>query len=113
MHEFSVTRSILELCLQEAGRNGLSRVRRINVTLGRFTGFSARAIRFYFRQIEKGTACAGARLVFDEIPIRVKCPACGREREIVEPVLVCPDCGSDRLEITGGREFYVRSIEGE
>ena len=113
MHEYSVTKSILNLCVQEAKKNGLSKVRRVHITLGKFTGFSARAIRFYFKQLEKGTACAGARLIFDEIPIRIKCPACGYEGTIKEPVFICSACGSGRLDITSGREFFVASIEGE
>ncbi len=113
MHEFSVTRSILDLCQQEARKNGMSKVRRVKITLGKFTGFSAQAIRYYFKQLEKGTACAGARLIFDEVPIRIKCPACDHKGTIKEPVFVCPVCGSNRLDITSGREFYVESIEGE
>ncbi len=113
MHELSVTKSILKLCVQEARKNGLSRVRRIHIALGKFTGFSAKAIRFYFTRLEKDTACRGARLFFHEIPIRIKCSACGCEQEIKEPVFVCPACTSRRLDITGGREFFVESIEGD
>lgn len=112
MHEFSVTKSILDLCVQEARKNGLAKVARINVKLGRFTGFSAEAISFYFTHLEAGTACAGARLVFEEIPIRIRCPKCGFEGTIEEPVFNCPKCAADRLDIVSGREFYIDSIEG-
>lgn len=113
MHELSVTKSILDLCVQEAKKNGLRRVWRINIALGKFTGFSAKAIRFYFNRLDKDTACDGARLIFREIPIRIKCSACGHEQAIKEPVFVCPACNSRRLDITSGREFFVESIEGD
>src|SRR5512137_2532044 len=111
MHEFSVTKSILDLCVKEAKSNGLKRVGKIIVKLGKFTGFSPESISYYFTQLEAGTVCAGARLVFQEIPIRIRCPKCGYEGEIDEPVFVCPSCSAQRLEITSGREFYVDSIE--
>jgi hydrogenase nickel incorporation protein HypA/HybF len=113
MHEFSVTKSILNLCVQEAKSHGLKRVGKIIVKLGRFTGFSPEAISYYFTHLEAGTACAGARLVFEEIPIRIRCPKCGYEGEIEEPVFVCPACAAERLVVISGREFYVESIEGE
>jgi hydrogenase nickel incorporation protein HypA/HybF len=112
MHELSVTKSILDLCVQEAKKNGLKKVSKVVVKLGKFTGFSAEAISFYFTSLEAGTACAGARLVFEDIPIRIKCPKCGFEGMIEEPVFVCPECQGKRLDITGGREFYIESIEG-
>ena len=112
MHEFSVTKSLLDLCVQEAKKNGLKKVKKITVKLGKFTGFSAEAISYYFTHLEAGTACAGARLVFEEIPIRIKCPKCGHEGEIEEPVFICPKCGGERINLVSGREFYIESIEG-
>ncbi len=113
MHEYSVTKSLVELCNQEAERHGLKVVRLIRVKLGRFTGFSPEAINFYFDYLKASTRCESARIEFLEIPIRIRCFNCQYEDEIGEPIFICPRCGRMDIEIISGREFYVESIEGE
>jgi len=113
MHEYSVTKSLVELCNKEAKANGLGKVKKIKVKVGKFTGFSPESINFYFEYLKPKTRCAEARIVFTEIPIRVKCPDCKYEGVIEEPVFFCPECGKPNMEILSGREFYVESIEGE
>jgi hydrogenase nickel incorporation protein HypA/HybF len=89
MHEYSVTKSLVDLCNQEAEKNKFVKIYKINLKIGKFTG------------------------LFDEIPIRIKCKDCGKENIIDEPILMCPNCGKTDIEIVSGREFYVESIEGE
>jgi|UniRef100_A0A7V3RII4 hydrogenase nickel incorporation protein HypA/HybF len=113
MHEYSVTKSLVELCDNEAKKNKIKKIRLIKVRIGRFTGFSPEAINFYFDYLKNGTRCADAKIEFFEIPIRIKCGTCNYEDEIDEPIFLCPVCGRDNIEVLSGREFYVESIEGE
>ncbi|MEO0122927.1 MAG: hydrogenase maturation nickel metallochaperone HypA [candidate division WOR-3 bacterium] len=113
MHEYSVTKSLVDLCNQEAERHKINSVKLIKVRLGKFTGFSPEAINFYFDYLKKGTRCEFAKIDFFDIPIRIKCCDCNFENEIEEPLFVCPQCGKTAIEILSGREFYVESIEGE
>ncbi len=113
MHEYSVTKSLVDLCNQEAVKHKIKSVRLIKVRLGKFTGFSPDAINFYFDYLKNGTRCEYAKIEFFEIPIRVKCLDCNFENEITEPLFLCPQCGKTDIEILSGREFYVESIEGE
>ncbi|MEO0143179.1 MAG: hydrogenase maturation nickel metallochaperone HypA [candidate division WOR-3 bacterium] len=113
MHEYSVTKSLVELCNQEAEKHGISSIRLIKLKLGKFTGFSPAAINFYFDYLKVSTRCESARIEFSEIPIRIRCYNCQYEDEILEPIFICPQCGNIELEIISGREFYVESIEGE
>jgi len=113
MHEFSVTKSLIELCNQEAKKNGLQKVSKIKIRLGKFTGFSADAIKFYFDYLSNDTRCAHAKLIFKEVPIYIKCSNCDYKGTIEEPIFFCPKCGKEQIEIISGREFYVESLEGE
>ena len=47
------------------------------------------------------------------MPARLRCARCEREWEIDLPVFVCPGCGGGGVEIVGGDEFEVESIEVE
>ncbi|MGB9720538.1 MAG: hydrogenase maturation nickel metallochaperone HypA [bacterium] len=113
MHEYSVTKSLVDLCNQEAEKHKINRVKLIKLRLGKFTGFSPDAINFYFDYLKNGTRCENAKIDFFEIPIRIKCADCNLEEDIEEPVFICPNCGKTSIEILTGREFYVESIEGE
>ncbi len=113
MHEFGVTKSLVELCNKEAEKNKIKKVYRIHLKVGKFTGFSPDSIDFYFAHMKANTRCDTAEIVFEEIPIKIKCKNCGKEHNIEEPVLLCPNCGSNEIDLLSGREFYVASIEGE
>ena len=113
MHEYGVTKSLVDLCDREADNNGFRRISRINLTIGRFTGFSADSINFYFEYLKQGTRCQDAEIVFKEVPITIRCRTCRQESTIEEPVLICPHCDAIDIELLTGREFFVESIEGE
>jgi hydrogenase nickel incorporation protein HypA/HybF len=113
MHEYSVTKSLVELCNLEADKNNIKMIVKINLQVGRFTGFSPDSIEFYFEHLKVGTKCSNAKIEFEEIPIKIKCHNCGKQHVIDEPILLCPDCGSEEIDLLTGREFFVASIEGE
>ncbi len=113
MHEFGVTKSLVELCNKEADKNKIKKVYKIHLKVGKFTGFSPDSIEFYFEHLKINTKCDTAEIVFEEIPIRIKCNDCGKQHNIEEPILLCPACGSNEIDLLSGREFYVASIEGE
>ncbi len=113
MHELSVTESLVDLCRREAEKNSIRKVKRVNIALGRFTGFSRDSIRFYFEILRPNSCLEEAKLKFREIPIIIDCKKCREQSEIGEPILICPRCGNADIELRSGREFYVESIEGE
>ena len=113
MHEYGVTKSLVELCSNEANKNHITNVVKVHLKVGKFTGFSPDSIEFYFEHLKVDTNCSRAKLIFEEIPIKIKCNGCGKQHVIDEPILLCPKCGSDKIELLSGREFYVASIEGE
>jgi hydrogenase nickel incorporation protein HypA/HybF len=113
MHEFGITKALVDLCNAEAEKNKLTKIYKIHLKVGKFTGFSPDSISFYFEHLKTDTKCQDADIIFDEVPIRIKCTSCGHENTIEEPILVCPDCGKMTIEVISGREFFVASIEGD
>jgi hydrogenase nickel incorporation protein HypA/HybF len=113
MHEYSVTKSLVDLCNQEADKNNLKKIYKITVKIGKFTGFSPDSITFYFGYLKPNTKCMDAEIMFEEVPIRIKCHDCQQESVLDEPLFLCPHCGKTNITVMSGREFYVESIEGE
>ena len=113
MHEYSVTKSLVDLCNKEADNNNMKMISKIHLKIGKFTGFSPDSIQFYFEHLKPETKCGSATIEFEEIPIEIKCHHCGKQHVIEDPILLCPNCGSEQIELLSGREFFVASIEGE
>jgi len=79
MHELAITRSLLDQALAEAERHGAKRIDRIRLLLGEGGGVVPDCVQFYFDQMKEGTAAAEAELEFKRVPLRIRCPKCGRE----------------------------------
>ena len=112
MHEYAVTRQILEIVLEEAAAAGMKRVEHVQLTLGKLRGFAPEPIRMYFEIYARGTPAQNARLVFREIPAHFRCIACQLAFQLDEPVFLCPECGGFQLEKLSGDEFTIDNIEG-
>jgi len=113
MHELSITKSMLDLVLDQAQKNGAERVQGINLVIGEMSGVVDDCVRFYFDFLSKGTIAEGAQLSFKAVPVTARCQACGEEFELEEFNWVCSECGGARIDIVKGRELYLESIEVE
>ncbi len=113
MHELAITQSMLDLVLKQAEKAEAKSVGKINLVIGEMTGVVDRAVQFYFDFLSKGTAAEGAALAFKVIPTTARCRGCHKEFELGEFDWTCPYCQSNNIEIVGGKELFVESIEVE
>jgi len=113
MHELSITQSMLDLVLEQAQNAGAKEVGKINLVLGEMTGLVDRSVRFYFDFLSKGTAAEGAKLSFKLIPTTARCRNCANDFRLGEFDWTCPYCKGNNIEIVGGKELFVESIEVE
>ncbi len=112
MHELPVTRGILTVALEAAERNGAERIAAIDLVIGELTSIVDDSVQFYFDILSRDTPAEGATLRFRREPAVAVCGDCGHEAEVGAPLTAfCPVCRSARLRVSGGREFYVESIE--
>lgn len=112
MHELPVTQGILDVVLEAAGGAGAGRVVAIDLVIGTLSGIVDDSVQFYFDILSQGTPAQGATLRFARKPAAAVCQDCGHRSDVQPPLeALCPSCGSVRLQITGGQEFFVESIE--
>ena len=111
MHELSITEHLLEDCIRNAEENHASRIRVIHLCIGQLRGIVPDCIQIYLDMLSEGTIAEGAQIKAEFPPVRVLCRDCGKEGEITPHHLQCPHCGSLRLKLLSGKEFYMKSLE--
>jgi len=114
MHELSVTENILQIALDAAQKNGARRITAIHLVIGELSSIVDDSVQFYFDLLSKGTLAENATLHFQRVPSVAVCLDCTHQFDARAPLEPrCPQCGSARLQIRGGREFFIESIEVE
>jgi len=113
MHEQSIAASLLEVALENAARANAARILQISVVVGELTGVAVESLDFYFGFLRKDTIAAGASLVFKHAPARLHCRQCNIDFTAENYDFRCPNCREPQVEIIGGRELYVESMEVE
>jgi len=113
LHEFSITQSILSIALDKANAVNASKISKVNLVLGELSGIVDDCVEFYFDFLTKDTIAAQASLSFRHPPTRLRCRNCATVFSPDNLNWVCPNCHTQTVEITSGRECYVESIEVE
>jgi len=113
MHEFGITESIISIVLGKAKEAQAHRISQINLVVGELSGFVSDCIQFYFDFLSKDDIAEGAVLNFELAPAQLRCQHCSTIFRPQDTSWTCPECQSQDVEIAGGRELYVKSIEVE
>jgi hydrogenase nickel incorporation protein HypA/HybF len=110
MREFSITQNLLDTALKHANSK---RIVKVNLLIGPFSEEREESIRFYWRDLSKGTLGEGARLHFQHIPVETKCIACGGTLNFEDDESLCKHCQNDCLQLLNKDEVELESIDVE
>lgn len=111
MHEMAITKSMLDLVLEEAAKAGASKVVTVNVVLGEMTGVVDHCVQVNFDLMSRDTPAEGAVLSFRNVPRQARCRKCAHIFTPANLGWACPECQSPEFEIIAGNELYIESIE--
>jgi hydrogenase nickel incorporation protein HypA/HybF len=108
MHELGLCASIVEAIERRAGERPVAKVR---IRVGRMHHVHPEAFEQSFAIASAGGVADGAHAELVLLPVRGRCQRCGTEFEADEPIMACAGCGAFDLDITGGDELMLESIE--
>jgi len=111
MHELVVTESLLEITLRHAQNANAKRVDSLYLVIGQLSSIIDDSVQFYWDIVAKGTIAEGARLNFKRIPTQMECSACGQVFTPDDRNFDCPACGSVKVKVLAGEEFYLEAID--
>lgn len=112
MHELSIAYNIVEIALAAANNAGVTQINTVNLRLGALAGVESESLRFGFEVAVKGTLLEQARLVIEDVPVRVYCAACATTAELPDlRRFLCPRCGAPTDQIISGRELELVALE--
>ncbi len=110
MHEYGLAEGVLATVRQRAeGR----KVAGIRVRFGVRHAVDQESMAQAFTFVAEGTEAAGAAIEVVTVPAAITCRDCGLSAETTDVLAVCPRCGGEDVEITGGDEMTLESITYE
>ncbi len=108
MHELGLCEAIVGAVEKRAGDREVARVR---VHVGRLHHVHPEAFEQSFTMAAAGGVAGDAHAELVLLPVRARCAGCAAELESDEIPLGCPACGGVDMELTGGNELLLESIE--
>ena len=110
MDEFSLTKNLLDLALKNAASR---RIRRVHLLIGHFSEEREESIRFYWRDLAKGSLGQEAELYFEHLPFSARCLDCTGAFYLDNESSMCEFCEGERVQALSGEEIKLESIELE
>jgi hydrogenase nickel incorporation protein HypA/HybF len=117
VHEFSLCEAMVRTLIEEYERNveagSPPRVKTVRVVVGAMHQLVAESFHMAYEALTADSPLAGSALVLEKIEVEGRCRECGWEGPLTMPFFVCGGCGRSGLDITAGREFYIKDMELE
>ena len=108
MHELGLCEAIVGAVEKRAGEREVASVR---VQVGRLHHVHPEAFDQSFSIAAAGGVARDAYAELVLLPVRARCGTCQAQTEADEIPLACPACGGVDMELTGGDELMLESIE--
>jgi hydrogenase nickel incorporation protein HypA/HybF len=108
MHELGLCTSIVDAIERRAGERSVAHVR---VRVGKLHHVHPEAFEQSFMVAAMGTVAENAAAELILLPVRAGCGNCDASWDADDMPVVCPACGSTEIELLGGEELVLESIE--
>jgi hydrogenase nickel incorporation protein HypA/HybF len=112
MHEMGIATSVLDGAQNEAKRHPGSKLLKVGLRIGEWSGVDPDSLRFCFEALVMGCEDAPT-LEIDFLARQNRCPACGTVFALKDFQIDCPNCGAVTTEPVSGNELELAYVELE
>ena len=111
MHEMSIAENILALIDEELARHPGARLLAFDVEVGELSSCQEDSLRFCLEASLEASSLAGVEVRITPEGVGARCRACDATFTPVDYAFVCPACGSRDVQVVGGQEVRLKSLE--
>ncbi|WP_129125267.1 hydrogenase maturation nickel metallochaperone HypA [Geomonas oryzae] len=113
MHEITLVTGLFEIIKEQVAARGIESISKVRLKVGALAAVEPMTLTACFEVVAEGTVAEGAQLEIEEVPLTGRCRGCGADFRIEKFSFICPCCGGGAVEMTGGRELYLESLEAK
>ena len=110
MHELGVVLEVVKAVEKVMQEQQLTTVASIVLQFGELSSMVPKYVQDCFPAAVDGTRLEQTRLEIEILPANALCGKCQKVYPVVPQKGICPHCGSERRELLGGREFFIKEI---
>lgn len=111
MHEFSLCEALVRQVEALAEEQGSGEVKTVHLSIGPLSGVNADELRYAFPTASADTRAAGATLVIEQAPLRVRCIDCSAETDSDAAEQRCAQCGSESTQLISGDAVLITALD--
>ena len=108
MHEFGMCDGIVDAVQRRASGR---RVARVKVRVGVMHRIVEEVFQQAFAHAALGSEAENAAVDIVAVPVRVVCRSCEAKFDALDFIAVCTSCGGVNLDLSGGDELVLESIQ--
>lgn len=113
MHEYHGAVQIIEHAQDLCRERKHNQVTKIQLVIGKASGYTFDVVKEYFKEVSVGTVCEGAEVTVRHTDLMLRCPNCNEL--FVKRLLQynCPICGTPGNPTDAGKEMAIDFMESE
>jgi len=113
MHELSLAINIIKIIEKEAATHNGSLVTEVDIVIGELSGVMKVALMKAVKALVKDSYLSSIQFIYTDTKAKAYCTDCGLVLPVADFVTGCNRCHSPHLDITEGKELFVKSITFE
>ncbi|MBT3302927.1 MAG: hydrogenase maturation nickel metallochaperone HypA [Bacteroidetes bacterium] len=110
MHELSIAMNIVEIAEEEAQKAGSTKIKKIELAVGKLSGVVYEALDFALKEAVKNSMLEEAEILIHEIEGESKCLKCYHIFATENIFDICPKCNHTQCETIQGKELKINSL---
>lgn len=111
MHELSIAQNIIQIVNSSVEQDKLGLVDKVNLKVGLLSNVLINSLEFSYNSIIENTPLKNSRLDIEVIPIKISCNDCSAITITNDFIFSCPECKSSAINVIGGNEMIISSIQ--
>jgi hydrogenase nickel incorporation protein HypA/HybF len=105
-----VAQEIISFSQKEIRERDFQPLKEIGLKVGELSCIDPESLRFAFDMLKKDTEISQAKLIIEQVNVKAVCQSCGKKFEVNDYIFICPECGSQEVEVNEGEELLITHL---